>query len=320
MQSILQEIANNKKIFKPVIYGIKGTELSDEEKSFFSKNSAIGFILFARNIIDKPQLKKLTASLRELMDGEVLILIDQEGGRVARLRPPHFNSYPAGKFFADLYLQSPDLACQKLFENYQNIASELIEVGINVNCAPVLDVLTPITHEVIGDRAFGDNPKQVAKLGLEVCKALLSKNVFPVIKHIPGHGKGACDSHLDLPIVDDDFDKLNSQDFAPFKELKDQKFAMTAHILYSAIDSKNCGTISANVIDLIRHEIGFKNILMTDDLSMKALKNSLGQNTVNALKAGCDLILHCNGEMSEMLEINANLPKISDDFWQKFVK
>ncbi len=320
MQSILQEIANNKKIFKPVIYGIRGTEISDEEKSFFSKNSAIGFILFARNIVDKPQLKKLTASLRELMDGEVLILIDQEGGRVARLRPPHFNSYPAGKFFADLYLQNPDLACQKLFENYQNIASELIEVGINVNCAPVLDVLTPITHEVIGDRAFGDNPKQVTKLGLEVCKALLSKNVFPVIKHIPGHGKGACDSHLDLPIVDDDFDKLNSQDFTPFKELKDQKFAMTAHILYSAIDSKNCGTISANVIDLIRHEIGFKNILMTDDLSMKALKNSLGQNTINALKAGCDLILHCNGEMSEMLEINANLPKISDDFWQKFVK
>ncbi|MFM6973502.1 MAG: beta-N-acetylhexosaminidase [Alphaproteobacteria bacterium] len=320
MQSILQEIANNKKIFKPVIYGIKGTELSNEEKSFFSKNSAIGFILFARNIIDKTQLKKLTASLRELMDGEVLILIDQEGGRVARLRPPHFNSYPAGKFFSDLYLQNSDLACQKLYENYQNIATELVEVGINVNCAPVLDVLTPLTHEVIGDRAFGDNPKQVAKLGLEVCNALLSKNVFPVIKHIPGHGKGACDSHLDLPVVNDDFSNLSSFDFAPFKELNQQKFAMTAHILYSAIDAINCGTISSKVIELIRHEIGFTNILMTDDLSMKALKNSLSYNTKNALKAGCDLILHCNGEMSEMLEINANLPEISDNFWQKFVK
>ncbi len=172
MSQLLQKIANNKKLFKPVIYGIKGISLNDEEKYFFSKNSCIGFILFSRNIVDKIQLKNLTDSLRELMEGEVLILIDQEGGRVARLAPPVWNSYPAGKYFADLYQQNPQNAKQKLFENYAQIARDLVEVGINVDCAPVLDVLNQKTHKVIGDRAFGENPHQVADLGIEVCKGL----------------------------------------------------------------------------------------------------------------------------------------------------
>ena len=320
MSQLLQKIANNKKLFKPVIYGLKGTSLNDDEKYFFSKNSCIGFILFSRNIVDKIQLKKLTDSLRELMEGEVLILIDQEGGRVARLAPPIWNTYPAGKYFADLYQQNPQNAKQKLFENYAQIARDLVEVGINVDCAPVLDVLNPKTHKVIGDRAFGENPHQVADLGIEVCNGLLSCGVYPVIKHIPGHGRGACDSHLELPIVDASLQELREVDFAPFKALNSQKFAMTAHILYSEIDKNNCATISKNAIDLIRHEIGFENILMSDDISMKALNQSFAFKTKAILEAGCDLVLHCNGEMSEMLEINSALPNLNENFLEKFVK
>jgi beta-N-acetylhexosaminidase len=319
MSPLLQKIANNKKLFKPVIYGLKGTSLNDDEKYFFSKNSCIGFILFSRNIVDKIQLKKLTDSLRELMEGEVLILIDQEGGRVARLAPPVWNTYPAGKYFSDLYQQDPQNAKQKLFENYARIARDLVEVGINVDCAPVLDVLNPKTHKVIGDRAFGENPHQVADLGIEVCNGLLSCGVYPVIKHIPGHGRGACDSHLELPIVDASLQELRDVDFAPFKALNSQKFAMTAHILYNAIDKNNCATISKNAIDLIRNEIGFKNILMSDDISMKALNQSFAIKTKAILEAGCDLVLHCNGEMTEMLEINSALPNFNENFLEKFV-
>ena len=319
MSQLLQKIANNKKLFKPVIYGIKGTSLNDDEKYFFSKNSCLGFILFSRNIVDKIQLKNLTDSLRELMEGEVLILIDQEGGRVARLAPPIWNAYPAGKYFADLYQQNPQNAKQKLFENYAQIARDLVEVGINVDCAPVLDVLNPKTHKVIGDRAFGENPHQVADLGIEVCNGLLSCGVYPVIKHIPGHGRGACDSHLELPIVDASLQELREVDFAPFKALNNQKFAMTAHILYNAIDKNNCATISKNAIDLIRHEIGFENILMSDDISMKALTQSFAVKTKAILEAGCDLVLHCNGEMAEMLEINSALPNLNENFLEKFV-
>jgi beta-N-acetylhexosaminidase len=320
MSQLLQKIANNKKLFKPVIYGLKGITLNDEEKFFFSKNSCIGFILFSRNIVDKIQLKNLTDSLRELMEGEVLILIDQEGGRVARLAPPIWNPYPAGKYFADLYQENKQNAKEKLFENYAQIARDLVEVGINVDCAPVLDVLNPKTHKVIGDRAFGENPSQVADLGIEVCNGLLSCGVYPVIKHIPGHGRGACDSHLELPIVDASLQELREIDFAPFKALNNQKFAMTAHILYSAIDENNCATISKKAIDLIRHEIGFTNILMSDDVSMKALTQSFAVKTTAILEAGCDLVLHCNGEMAEMLEINSVLPNFNEKFLEKLIK
>ena len=318
MSKLLKEISQNKKIFKPVIYGIKGISLNDEEKYFFSKNSCLGFILFARNIVDKNQVKKLTNSLREIMNGEILILIDQEGGRVARLKTPHWKSYPTGQFFADIYKENPIIAKSKLKQNFCEIADELIEVGINVNCAPVVDILNEKTHQVIGDRAYGNNPLQVFELAKSVCDGLLDRGVFPVIKHIPGHGRGASDSHLELPIVSASLDELRNNDFIPFKLLNDQKFAMTAHILFEAIDKKNCVTISPNAIKIIREEIGFKNILMSDDLSMKALSHSFETRTKLTLNSGCDLILHCNGEMQEMLEINSALNEITDDFWIRF--
>lgn len=317
--NLLKEIAKNKNCSKPVIYGIAGTSLSDEEKYFFSKNGCVGFILFARNIKDKEQLKALTKSLKELMGSDVLILIDQEGGRVARLKEPHWKCYPTGEFFASLYSQNKQQACDALFKNFAEIGSNLHEVGINVDCAPVLDILTPKTHQVIGDRAYGNNVEQVTTLGKKVCEGLLSKKVYPVIKHIPGHGRAASDSHLELPIVDAPLEELRKTDFAVFKNFSEQKFAMTAHVLFTALDKNKCATISPTIIKLIREEIGFKNILMSDDLSMKALGDSFANRTKSALQAGCDLILHCNGNMQEMQEINSALPFISDLVLAKFV-
>lgn len=320
MTQLLQKISQNKNACKPVIYGISGPVLTDEEKYFFSKNGALGFIIFGRNIEDKSQLKKLTADLRELMQGEVLILVDQEGGRVARLKEPHWPAYPAGQYFAELYQKNPLEAETQLFKNFQEIGRDLNEVGINVNCAPVLDILTEKTHDVISNRAYGENANQVTTLGLKVCQGLLSSKVYPVIKHIPGHGLGTSDSHLELPVVDADLQWLRQNDFLPFQQLRDQKFAMTAHILFTAIDKINCATVSPAAIKLIREEIGFKNILMSDDVSMKALKGAnFYEKSAAILNAGCDLVLHCNGKMDEMIEINSALPKLSDEFLERFV-
>lgn len=318
--NLLQQIANNKNLKKPAIYGIKGLEISDEEKVFFKENGCVGFILFARNIKDIDQLKKLTASLRELMEGDLLVLIDQEGGRVARMKPPHWNEYPSGKFFADKYLVEKSEAVSAIRNNYDAIAKDLVEVGINVDCAPLLDVSCEITHDVIGDRAYGDNVEQITDLARGVCEGLLKNDVYPVIKHIPGHGRGSCDSHLQLPKVNANLKELQETDFAVFKNFTDQKLAMTAHILYQDIDDQNCATNSKKVIDIIRNEIGFKNILMTDDLSMKALKGSFADRARNALVAGCDLILHCNGDMSEMQQINQGLEIINDNLLEKLNK
>ena len=306
---------------KAVILGVQGYELLDEEMEFFKQEKPVGFILFSRNVKDKTQLKSLVKSLKDCLGNEdVPILIDQEGGRVARMKEPHWKKYPAGKYFADIYEENPAQAKELLFKNFAEIAADLMEVGINVDCAPVLDILTDKTHAVIGDRAYGKNAHQVSDLGRKVCEGLLSKGVYPVIKHIPGHGRGTSDSHLELPIVDASLEELRASDFAPFKDLRDQKFAMTAHILYNSIDKENCATTSKAAIKLIREEIGFQNILMSDDVSMKALQGSFYDKSKAILNAGCDLVLHCNGDMKEMVEINSALPQINDKFWEKFTK
>ena len=317
--NLLQKISNNKNIKKPVIYGISGYNLTELEKKFFKKSGPIGFILFARNIKDKKQVKNLTDSLRELMGGEILILIDQEGGRVARLdiNNKEWPKYPPADHFAKIYEEDQEKAKKLCFENYQNIAQQLAEIGINVNCAPVLDILTKKTHQVIGNRAFGQTAQQVSDLGKVVCDALLQQNIYPVIKHIPGHGRGNADSHHELPIVETKLAELEKTDFVPFQDLNKAKFAMTAHILYKDIDADFPATISKKAIDIIRNKIGFKNILMSDDLSMQALPGDFAYRTKKTIEAGCDLVLHCNGKMEEMLEIDANLPMISDNLIEK---
>lgn len=317
--SILSNITHNSNINKPVIYGCSSYSLSDEEKYFFSKSGAVGFILFSRNVKNKTQVKALTDSLKELMGGEVLILIDQEGGRVSRLKGDDWQKYPTGQYFADLYQKNQKEALDQCYKNYSAIAKDLVDIGINTNCAPLLDILTATTHSIIGDRAFGSEPQQVVNLAKKASEGLLDNNIYPVIKHIPGHGRAICDSHLDLPIVSSNLASMRNSDFIPFKELSYIKFAMTAHILYKAFNTNLPATICSNSIDLIRNEIGFKNILMTDDISMKALKGSVGDLSIKALQSGCDLILHCNGKMNEMQEIDSILPQFSDNLKEKFI-
>jgi beta-N-acetylhexosaminidase len=315
--NLLHKISKNQKINKPVIYGCSGLFLTDQEKYFFENSGALGFILFKRNIRDKVQVKNLVSSLKEIMGSEVLILIDQEGGKVQRLKGADWNDYPPAKKFADLYLTNKDHSKKLCYENYSQISQDLTELGINVNCVPLLDILTPKTHDIIGDRALGENAKQVIDLAKQVCNACLDNKVYPVIKHIPGHGRGTCDSHLELPTVCASLKELTETDFLPFAELKDQKLAMTAHILYTAIDEQFPATISKKAIDLIRNQIGFKNILMSDDISMQALKGDVASRSEAALKAGCDLILHCNGKMEEMIMIDSILPNFGNNLLKK---
>ena len=304
---------------KPVIFGLKSLELNQEEINFFKKVMPVGFILFARNIKDKKQVKNLTDSLKEICGENIFILIDQEGGRVQRMTEPNWKKYPSGEYFANLYLEDPDLARKKCYENFTELTNDLKEVGINTNCTPILDINFKDTHEIIKSRAFGTNPEKIADLGKVIAKTHLDNGLFPIIKHIPGHGRSLADSHLELPVIDVSLEELQKTDFIPFKELSDIKFAMTAHILYSQIDDQNPATMSKKMIDIIRNDIGFKNIIITDDLSMKALQGSFTEKTEKSLIAGCDLILHCNGDIKEMIEINNSLDYIGDELLIKLM-
>ncbi len=316
---LLANLAHNPLAKKPVIYGIAGETLTHEEYNFFQQNGCLGFILFARNIRNKKQVQQLVSQLKQVLQGEPLILIDQEGGRVARLNSDEWPQFPSANYFACLYQQNQQLALQATQENFYQIGLTLQELGINVNCAPVLDILTKYTHQIIGNRSFGENSKQVIDLAKSACQGLLQANVLPIIKHIPGHGRATSDSHLELPVVNASLHELETTDFLPFIALNQQKLAMTAHILYSEIDTQKCGTISNKVINIIRQKIGFNNILITDDLSMKALQNNVSNNAISALQAGCDVVLHCNANMLEMQEINQALPNISSELKHKLL-
>jgi beta-N-acetylhexosaminidase len=291
---------------KAVIFGCNGASLMPDEFVFFSKIRPIGFILFSRNCIDPEQLKKLIKDLRKSINNDhAPILIDQEGGRVVRLLKPHWREPPASTLFADLAIKNIDLACEALNLNMRLVGQELRSLGVNVNCLPVLDIPFDGADPIISDRAFGVDPEMISILGRVACDALLMEGVLPVIKHIPGHGRANVDSHKALPTVRTDWAELSKIDFSPFKLLADMPIAMTAHVIYSAIDPKNPATTSRKVIlDIIRKEIGFNGLLISDDLSMEALDGDFSYRTQAALAAGCDLILHCNGDMSEMREIS----------------
>jgi len=291
---------------KAVIFGCNGASLMPDEFVFFSKIRPIGFILFSRNCIDPEQLKKLIKDLRKSINNDhAPILIDQEGGRVVRLLKPHWREPPAATLFADLAIKNIDLACEALNLNMRLVGQELRSLGVNVNCLPVLDIPFDGADPIISDRAFGVDPEMISILGRVACDALLMEGVLPVIKHIPGHGRANVDSHKALPTVRTDWAELSKIDFSPFKLLADMPIAMTAHVIYSAIDPKNPATTSRKVIlEIIRKEIGFNGLLISDDLSMEALDGDFSYRTQAALAAGCDLVLHCNGDMSEMREIS----------------
>lgn len=307
---------------KAVILGIAGLELSEDEKRFFATVNPLGFILFSRNCDNPEQIKKLLYSLKQILGRDnFLILIDQEGGRVARLKPPHWRKSPPAALFADIADMSIGQAKKSTYANARLIARELYELGINVNCAPLADVPVQDSHDIIGDRAYGDTPHQVSILAEAMARGLLDGGILPVLKHIPGHGRARADSHENLPTVTESLKELQATDFVPFKALSYLPLGMTAHILYTAIDDKLPATLSPTVIDLIRGEmIGFNGLLMSDDISMKALSGNLGDLSKQTIKAGCDVVLHCNGKMIEMQEITNALEQISDITAERFNK
>lgn len=293
----------------PAIFGLSGLTLTPEEVGLIRRADPIGFILFARNIETPQQVKLLTDALRHHTGRDNLpILIDQEGGRVARLGPPQWRAWPPALEFAHAYTQSPERGRAAAVCNYQALALDLVALGISVNCAPVLDVPEAGAHDIIGDRAFGSDPTVVAELGAALLEGFSNAGVVGVIKHIPGHGRALADSHEALPRVTASAESL-SRDLAPFKALAHAPMAMTAHIVYDAWDDQQCATLSPGVIrEVIREQIGFDGLLMTDDLDMKALEGPVPISGCQSLAAGCDVVLNCWGRMADMRGLAEQLP------------
>jgi beta-N-acetylhexosaminidase len=296
-----------------VVYGCEGPELTDDERAFYADADPFGFILFARNCVEPTQIRKLCMDLRETIGrAGAPIMIDQEGGRVTRLKPPHWRARPPARFFGELYRRDPERARDAAYLCARLIAHELDDLGINVDCAPVLDVPTDGAHDVIGDRAFARDPATIISLGRAVIDGLMEGGVLPVIKHMPGHGRAGADSHEALPRVTAKREELSASDFVTFRSLNNAPCAMTAHVVYEALDPKRPATTSARVIkEIIRGEIGFEGLLFSDDLSMKALDGTLGARAKAALAAGCDVVIHCNGKMDEMKSVAANVKPLA---------
>ncbi len=281
-----------------VILGCAGPRLSPRERDFFAEVRPFGFILFARNIVDAAQVRALCDELRGCVDHEAPILIDQEGGRVQRFRPPLGREWPAPLAFVE---QAGAEAVRAMYLRYRIIAEELRACGVDANCAPLVDVAEEGTHPFLKDRCYGFDAEVVAALGRAVADGLLDGGVYPVLKHIPGHGRARADSHLDLPRVSVEPAAL-ARDFAPFRALNDLAMGMTAHLVYEAIDDQPA-TISPKMMGLIREEIDFGGLIMTDDISMQALSGTLAERSAASIAAGCDVILHCNGDFDEMVAV-----------------
>ena len=303
----------------PVIFGCAGTALTPAERAFFRKADPLGLIVFARNCAEPDQIRALVSDFRETVGRpEAPVLIDQEGGRVQRLQPPHWRAAPPPARFGAIAEQDRQHGREAAVLNARLIASELVDLGIDVDCVPCVDLRMPGAHQVIGDRALGDNPDLVADMGRAIAEAFLAGGVLPVVKHIPGHGRALADSHHELPVVTASAAALERTDFVPFRALADMPWAMTAHVVYTAYDEARPATLSRRVIDrVIRGHIGFDGILLSDDLNMKALAGDLGELAASSIGAGCDLALHCNGDMAEMTRVAAALRPIAPVTWAR---
>lgn len=297
---------------KPVIFGLSGETLAADERAFFADAEPAGYILFKRNIADRTQLRALTDDLRALHGrDDLLIMIDQEGGRVARMQAPVWPSFPPGAVFDHLYDLAPSSAIAAARANARAIAATLAEVGITVDALPLLDVRQDGASNIMGDRTLGADPMRVAALGRAVIDGLADGNVVGIVKHMPGHGRALVDSHLELPVVHADDDALE-KDLAPFRALRGAPMGMTAHVVYTAWDAARPASLSPVVIDtIIRQRIGFDGLLMSDDLDMKALQGSIPDLAAGVVAAGCDLALNCWGRMDDMTGIADRLPDIT---------
>ena len=297
----------------PAIFGLSGPQLTADERAFFREADPAGYILFGRNCVSRDQLRALTDDLRAIHGRErLLVSIDQEGGRVARLRPPHWSPYPAGQAFDALYQIAPASAIEAARANATAMAFELAAMGITVDYHPPLDLRVPGAHDVIGDRALGSDPMQVAALGRAILEGLAAGGVTGCIKHMPGHGRTEVDTHKSMPTVTAPADELED-DLAPFRTLNQALIGMTGHLLFTAWDAENSATLSPTIIaDVIRGQIGFDGLLLTDDIDMEALGGTIPERAARAHQAGCDIILNCWAKMPDMEGICGVLPAMSD--------
>jgi len=288
-----------------LILGLSGLALTTDERALFAELQPWGYILFKRNCETKEQILRLTDELRAISGRDnVPILIDQEGGRVARLRPPVWRLPPPAWNFADIYARDVETAEEAASLNSRMIAAELREIGVNVSCSPCVLLLHEEGNGIIGDRTLGRETNQIVQLARAVAQVLMDGGVLPVIKHIPGHGRAKSDSHLELPVLDTPHEELSRSDFVPFRSLNDMPMAMTAHVVFSAIDDERCATWSSRLIhNVIRGEIGFDGLLMSDDVGMNALTGGYNERTYRSLVAGCDVALHCSGDLAEMQDV-----------------
>ena len=304
------------------ITGISGLQLTAAERDFIRAERSWGFILFKRNVDTPAQVARLVGELREAVgEADAPVLIDQEGGRVQRLGPPHWPAYPPGAVFGSLYDRDPALGLKAARLSNRLIAADLAELGINVDCLPLADVPVAGADNVIGNRAYGTEPAKVAAIARAVTDGLEQGGVLPVLKHIPGHGRATADSHFRLPTVDTPRSELEKTDFAAFRPLADLPMAMTAHVVFSALDPAQPATTSATIIEqVIRSRIGFQGLLMSDDVSMNALAGSIAERTRAIVAAGCDMVLHCNGKLDEMREVAGQTPELSGKALERAVK
>lgn len=298
----------------PAIFGLAGPVMTDDERAFFRDADPAGYILFARNVETREQLRALTDDLRAIHGRDrLLISIDQEGGRVVRMRPPEWDKYPAGEAFAKLWQVAPASAIEAARVNAEALGLDLAKVGITVDYWPVLDVRQPYSHDVVGDRALGSEPMQIAALGRAILDGLSRAGVTGCIKHMPGHGRARVDSHKQLPVIEASEAELEA-DIAPFHTLAHAPIGMTAHVVYTAWDAENPATQSAFVVgEIIRKRIGFAGLLLSDDIYMKALSGTLPERGAKALAAGCDVVLNCHGEVSDMAQVADALPTMPDE-------
>ncbi len=307
---------------RPIILGCRGPALSAWERAFFAEGDPHGFILFKRNCETPDQVANLIGDLLECIGRPTApVLVDQEGGRVQRLGPPHWRAMPAAARFGELAAAEPEAGREAVAVNARLLADELTACGFTADCVPVLDLCHPETHEIIGDRAFGADPALVADLGRMLCDGLAAAGVLPIVKHMPGHGRATVDSHHELPRVAAGLAELEASDFAPFRALADAPWAMTAHIVFEAVDPDRPATVSPKVIgEVIRGSIGFEGVIVSDDLSMEALSGTLAERAQASLAAGCDLVLHCNGEPEEMSELVQAVGEMSADSAERLAR
>jgi beta-N-acetylhexosaminidase len=294
------------------ITGVSGPALSAAERSFLREAEPWGFILFARNIETPDQVERLVANCRDAVGAYAPVLVDQEGGRVQRFAPPHWPRYPMGAAYGEVYDRDHAAGLKAAWLGGRLIASDLLSLGVDVDCLPIADVPVASGDPIIGNRAYGDTPEKVSAIGGAIAAGLMAGGVLPVLKHLPGHGRATADSHLKLPVVDATRAELEATDFAAFRPLATLPMGMTAHVVFTAFDPIAPATTSATMVaQVIRDSIGFQGLLMSDDLSMGALSGTLGERMRAALAAGCDIALHCNGDMAEMQAVAAEAPRLA---------